>query len=425
MPGPVTRVAYFDCPSGASGDMILGALVDAGLPFEALRDGLAGLDLGGYSIERREVMKGAFRATKVDVHVHDHGHDAGEGPGHAHARPHGKHAHPRRTLPDILGILGRSGLPGPVRDNAARVFRRLAEAEARVHGVSVDEVHFHDVGAVDAIVDVTGACLGLHLLGIEALHCSALPLGGGSVTGPHGRIPVPAPGTAELLRGFPVVDTGVKRELVTPTGAAILTTLASGAGAMPAMTVSAVGYGAGSMELEMPNLIRLFVGEGASPLDPMGAATETVCQVETTVDDMSPQLWEPLMDRLFEAGALDVYLTSVLMKKSRPGVVLTALCEPGDVGALAQALFQESTTIGVRWTPWQRQRLPREMVRLETSYGAVAFKVSRLGDRVVTVTPEFDEVRRIARDRGLPVREVLDQARAEGRRLLTSDPGPA
>ncbi|OGK81671.1 MAG: TIGR00299 family protein [Candidatus Rokubacteria bacterium GWC2_70_16] len=405
--------------------MILGALVDAGLPFEALRDGLAGLDLGGYSIERREVMKGAFRATKVDVHVHDHGHDAGEGPGHAHARPHGKHAHPRRTLPDILGILGRSGLPGPVRDNAARVFRRLAEAEARVHGVSVDEVHFHDVGAVDAIVDVTGACLGLHLLGIEALHCSALPLGGGSVTGPHGRIPVPAPGTAELLRGFPVVDTGVKRELVTPTGAAILTTLASGAGAMPAMTVSAVGYGAGSMELEMPNLIRLFVGEGASPLDPMGAATETVCQVETTVDDMSPQLWEPLMDRLFEAGALDVYLTSVLMKKSRPGVVLTALCEPGDVGALAQALFQESTTIGVRWTPWQRQRLPREMVRLETSYGAVAFKVSRLGDRVVTVTPEFDEVRRIARDRGLPVREVLDQARAEGRRLLTSDPGPA
>jgi len=425
LPGPVTRVAYFDCPSGASGDMILGALVDAGLPFEALRDGLAGLDLGGYSIERREVMKGAFRATKVDVHVHDHGHDAGEGPGHAHARPHGKHAHPRRTLPDILGILGRSGLPGPVRDNAARVFRRLAEAEARVHGVSVDEVHFHDVGAVDAIVDVTGACLGLHLLGIEALHCSALPLGGGSVTGPHGRIPVPAPGTAELLRGFPVVDTGVKRELVTPTGAAILTTLASGAGAMPAMTVSAVGYGAGSMELEMPNLIRLFVGEGASPLDPMGAATETVCQVETTVDDMSPQLWEPLMDRLFEAGALDVYLTSVLMKKSRPGVVLTALCEPGDVGALAQALFQESTTIGVRWTPWQRQRLPREMVRLETSYGAVAFKVSRLGDRVVTVTPEFDEVRRIARDRGLPVREVLDQARAEGRRLLTSDPGPA
>ncbi|MBI2526925.1 MAG: nickel pincer cofactor biosynthesis protein LarC [Candidatus Rokubacteria bacterium] len=419
------KLAYFDCPSGASGDMILGALVDAGLSFEALRDGLAGLDLGGYSLERRDVMKGAFRATKVDVHVHDHGHGPDDGPGHAHERPHGSYVHPHRSLAVILGILERSALPGPVRDHAARIFTRLAEAEGRVHGVSVDEVHFHDVGAVDAIVDVTGACLGLHLLGIEVLHCSALPLGGGMAGGPHGQVPVPAPGTAELLRGFPVVDTGVKRELVTPTGAAILTTLAAGAGAMPAMTVSAVGYGAGSMDLDTPNVIRLFVGEGAAPPDPMGVATETVFQVETTVDDMSPQLWEPLMERLFTAGALDVYLTPVLMKKSRPGVVLTALCEQGDVGAVARALFQESTTIGVRWAAWQRQRLPRELVRLETSYGALAFKVSRLGDRVVTVTPEFDEVRQIARDRGLPVREVLDAARAEGRRLLTSGPGTA
>jgi uncharacterized protein (TIGR00299 family) protein len=380
--------------------MILGALVDAGVPFEGLDAGLSGLGVGGYRLERREVKKGDFRATKVDVRV-------------------GGGEPPHRSLDDILAILAGSRLPEPVRAGATRVFRRLAEAEAHVHGVGVAEVLFHDVGAVDAIVDVTGACLGLHLLGIEAVHCSALPLGGGTVRGPHGTIPVPAPATAELLRGFPVVDGGVRRELVTPTGAAILTTLASGAGLMPAMTVSAVGYGAGDMDLDIPNVIRLFVGEAAGA--PGAAATETVYQLETNVDDMSPQLWEPLVERLFEAGALDVYLTPVVMKKSRPGVVLTALAEPGSVDGLLRALFEESPTIGVRWAPRARRRLPRETVTLETAFGPVPFKVSRFEGRVVTVTPEFDEVRRIARGAGVPVREVLDQARAEGRRLL--EPG--
>ena len=245
------RIAYFDCPSGAAGDMIMGALVDAGAPFEALRDELAKLGLEGFTLERREVMKGAFRAVKVDVHIHDHDHAGGEA-GHEHERPHGQHPHPDRNLRSILDLIGASGLDARVKDNAARIFSRLAEAEARVHGTSVDQVQFHEVGAVDAIVDVTGACIGLHLLGVDAVHCSALPVGGGFVTGAHGRIPIPGPGTAELLKGFPVVDTGVKRELVTPTGAAILTTLATSAGAMPAMTVEAVGYGAGTMELETP-----------------------------------------------------------------------------------------------------------------------------------------------------------------------------
>jgi len=273
---------------------------------------------------------------------------------------------------------------------------------------------------VDAIVDIVGACIGLHRLGIDAVHCSALPIGGGMVNGPHGRIPVPAPGTAELLRGFPVVDTGVQRELVTPTGAAILTTLAASAGRMPPMTVSAIGYGAGTMELETPNVIRLFVGETSAPA-PVSAPpgeTETVVQVETTVDDMSPQLYDPLMERLFAAGALDVYLTPVVMKKSRPGIVLVALCSPDLATALARVLFEESTTIGVRWTAYQRARLPREMVTLATSLGAVTFKVSRLDGQVITVTPEFDEIRRLARDKGLSVREALERARAEGRRLL-------
>ncbi|HEY7652436.1 MAG TPA: nickel pincer cofactor biosynthesis protein LarC [Methylomirabilota bacterium] len=390
------RVGYFDCPSGASGDMILGALVDAGAPFDALTRELAGLGLKGYRLERQEVMKAGFRATKVDVHVDE-----------------GGHHHPERTLAAILGLIEGGRLAPPVQERAARIFRRLAEAEARVHGTTVERVHFHDVGAVDAIVDVTGACIGLHLLGIEAVHVGALPVGGGFVQGPHGRIPVPGPATAELLKGFPTIDTGVRRELVTPTGAAVLTTLAAGAGAMPAMHVRAVGYGAGTMDLDTPNVLRLFVGETA-----VAAPTETILQVETTVDDMSPQLYEPLLERLLEAGALDVFLTPVIMKRSRPGVVLTALCEPARVADLSRVLFEESSTIGVRWTAYQRERLEREIVRLATAYGPVGFKVSRLEGRVITVTPEFEDVRRIARDKGLAVREVLEQARTEGRRLL-------
>ena len=227
------RLAYFDCPSGAAGDMIMGALVDAGAPFQALQGELAKLRLPGFTLERREVMKGVFRATKVDVHLH--------GDDHPHGDDQGRHGHPHRNLRSILELLAASGLHPAVKADAGRIFTRLAEAEARVHGTAVDEVHFHEVGAVDAIVDVTGACIALHLLGVDVVRCSALPVGGGFVTGAHGRMPVPGPGTAELLKGFPVVDTGVRRELVTPTGAAILTTLSASAGAMPAMTVDEIG----------------------------------------------------------------------------------------------------------------------------------------------------------------------------------------
>ena len=394
----MSRVVYFDCPSGASGDMILGALVDAGVSLEILQTQLTTLPLEGWTLTAREVQRGAFRATKVDVelaHVHDH---------------------PHRTLGDVLAILRASGLTEPARGAAERVFTRLADAEARAHGTTRDAVHFHDVGAVDAIVDVTGGVLGLHLLGVETVYVSPLPLGGGFVDGPHGRMPVPGPGTAELLRGFPVVDTGVRFELVTPTGAAILTTLGRPAVRPPTMTLAAVGYGAGRRDIPgSPNVLRCFVGE---TVDAPGAI-ETIVQVETTIDDMSPQLYEPLVDRLFEAGALDVFLTPVMMKRSRPGTVLTALCAPGRVGELNRILFEESSTIGVRWSEWRRSALPREIVTLTTSHGPIPFKVSRLDGRVVTVTPEFADVARIAREKSLPVREVLDQARAEGRRLLS------
>jgi uncharacterized protein (TIGR00299 family) protein len=378
--------------------MVLGALVDAGVSIEALREELAKLRVAGWEISAREVRRGAFRATKVDVEI---------------AR--GTHEH--RRLTDIVGILESSGLAPAIVTAASRIFTRLAEAEARVHGSSIDQVHFHEVGAIDAIVDVTGAVVGLHLLGAEAVHVSALPVGGGFVQAAHGRIPIPGPGTAELLRGFPVVDTGVRAELVTPTGAAILTTLASGAGRMPAMTVGRVGYGAGSADLpQTANVLRCFVGEAPAAT----GGLETIAQVETTIDDMSPQLYEPLMERLFEAGALDVFLTPVIMKRSRPGTVLSALCPPERVGDLSRVLFEESSTIGVRWTEMTRARLDREMVTLTTAYGALPFKVSRLGGQVITVTPEFTDVVRIAREKSLPVREVLDQARADGRRALSS-----
>jgi pyridinium-3,5-bisthiocarboxylic acid mononucleotide nickel chelatase len=392
------RVIYFDCAAGAAGDMIMGSLVDAGVPLDGLRAGLETLPLHGWSLEAREVQRGAFRATKVDVPI-----DAVS------------HHHHHRSLGDVLAILRGGRLPAAVLERAERIFTRLADAEARAHGTTRETVVFHDVGAVDAIIDITGGVLGLHLAGIESVHVSALPLGSGFVNGPHGRIPVPGPGTAELLRGFPVVDTGVAGELVTPTGAAILTTLATNAGRMPPMTVTAVGYGAGTRDpAEIPNVIRCFVGEAT----PTSGLRETVVQIETTIDDMSPQLYEPLIERLFEAGALDVFLAPVIMKRSRPGTVLTALAPPDRVDDLTRLLFEESSTIGVRWSEWSRARLAREVVTVPTSYGAIPFKVSRLGDRVVTVTPEFVDVARIAREKGLAVREVLDQARAEGRRLL-------
>jgi uncharacterized protein (TIGR00299 family) protein len=391
-------IVYLDCPSGASGDMVLGALVDAGASLDAVRDQLGTLPLHGWTLAAREVRRGAFRATKVDVGVE---------PVHEH--------HHHRTLGDVLAILRGGRLDPAALARAERVFTRLADAEARVHGATRDTVHFHDVGAVDAIVDIAGSAVALTLLGAEDVRASALPVGGGFVDGPHGRIPVPAPGTAELLRGWPVIDTAVSSELVTPTGAAIITTLGV-SGAFPSMTLSAVGYGAGTRDpQDRANLLRCFVGEASAGVP---AADETIVQAETTIDDMSPQLYEPLMERLLAAGALDVFLTPVVMKRSRPGVVVTVLSEHARVDALADVLFQETSTIGVRWSEWKRRRLPREMVTLATTYGPISFKVSRLAGRVVTVTPEFADVVRVAREKGLAVREVLDQVRSEGLSLF-------
>jgi len=389
------RIAYFDCGAGASGDMILGALVDAGYPVEALRAALDTLGIEGWRVEARPVERGGLRGTQLVV-------DAERG------RHFG-------TLGDMVAPIEKSGLPARVRERATAILGRLAEAEARVHRVPVAAVHFHEVGALDTLVDVVGAAAGLDGLGIERVYVSPLPLGGGTVETRHGRLPVPAPATVELLRGFTLCDNGIRAELVTPTGAAILAGVATAA-ALPPITLERVGWGAGTRELPVPNLLRVLIGEAAAVGET--GETETLATVETTIDDMSPQLYEPLMERLFEAGALDVYLTPVVMKKSRPGVVLTALAEPDRAARLAELLFRETTTLGVRVGEVRRVRLPREMVEIETSWGRVPFKVSRLRGRATTVTPEFDVVRRIARAEGRPVREVLDAVREEGRRTL-------
>lgn len=393
------RIAYFDCPSGASGDMVLGALVDAGCAVERLEAALGSLDVPGWRLEARGVDRGGLRGTHLVVRIE---------PGRRF-----------QSLADMLRPIERSTLADGVKGRATAVLRRLAEAEARVHRVPVDAVHFHEVGDLDTLVDVVGSVAALDVLGIERVHVSPLPIGGGTVETAHGRLPVPAPATAELLRGFPVYDNGIASELVTPTGAAILTTLGTSA-RLPAMTLERIGCGAGTRELPVPNLLRVLVGEaGAAGAEP--AEVETLVSVETTIDDMSPQLYEPLIERLLGAGALDVYLSPVVMKRSRPGTVLSALAPPELADRLAEVLFRETTTIGVRWSEVRRRRLPRELRRLPTAFGLVTFKVSTLGGRVVTVTPEFEEVRRIADVDGRPVREVLEVVRRDGLRALEAD----
>jgi uncharacterized protein (TIGR00299 family) protein len=390
------RIAYFDCASGTSGDMVLGALVDAGLELSALETALATLEVDGWRLEAQPVERGGLRGTHLAVRTDP--------------------ARRFHALADMLRPIERSTLSDAVKTRAGAVLRRLAEAESRVHRVPVEAVHFHEVGELDTLVDVVGAVAGLDALGVERVHVSALPLGGGTVQTAHGRLPVPAPATAELLRGFPVYDNGVAAELVTPTGAAILTTLGT-PDRLPAMTLERVGWGAGTKELPIPNLLRVMVGRATSP-GAEEADVETLVAVETTIDDMSPQLYEPVVERLLAAGALDVYLTPVVMKRSRPGTVLTALAAPALADRLAEILFRETTTIGVRWSEVERRRLPRELVRLPTAAGPVTFKVSRLHGRIVTVTPEFEEVRRIAEAQGRPVREVLEAVRLEGTQAI-------
>jgi len=391
----VSRVAYFDCASGASGDMLLGALVDLGLGLDELRAELQKLPIGGFRLQSHRVHRSGLHATKVDVvieHEPVHGHD---------------HPHAQRGLAEILEILQGSALDRAVRDRAASLFRRLAEAEAAVHGTSVEEVHFHEVGAVDAIVDIVGGCFGLAWLRADRFVASPLNVGSGTVTMSHGVFPVPAPATALLVAGAPVYGAG-DGELLTPTGALLVTGHATSYGPLPPLTLQGVGHGAGSREVAgRPNVLRLLVGEDGGE-----ATAERVIVLECELDDMSPQLCGPLVDRLLASGALDVFYTAVTMKKGRPGLLLTVLGPPDRREALEEVIFAETTTLGVRRQEWERTVLAREQVQVSTAYGTIGVKVGRRAGRVYNAQPEFDECQRAAVVRGVPVKEVLAAALA-------------
>jgi len=395
------KLAYFDCFSGISGDMTLGALVDAGCPVEHLRGELRGLRVAGWELTAEKVWKNGMAATYVKVTTEDQS----------------KH----RSLGAILEILEKSELGARVRERASAIFRRLGEAEARVHDVPLEKIHFHEVGAVDAIVDIVGACIGFEVLGIEKFACSALNVGGGTVKMAHGVLPVPAPATANLLQGRPTYSNGIQKELVTPTGAAIVATLCETFGPQPAMTVGAIGYGAGTADLEgQPNVVRIMVGEelgvrkgeenGAQAGVPVLLLDEEIAVIEANLDDMNPQIYGYFLEKALGAGALDVYTTPVQMKKNRPGTLLTVLCRPGDTDGLMDLIFAETTTFGVRTYRAQRRVLPREWVSVVTDYGDVRIKVSRVNGRIRHAVPEFEDCKRVAEERGVPLQRVIADA---------------
>jgi len=383
------KLAYFDCFSGISGDMTLGALVDAGCSLETLRSGLEGLQIPDWTISSEKVWKNGMAATFVRVASEEHT----------------KH----RSLSAILEMFEKSQLSKSVQKNAAAIFRKLGEAEASVHDVPLEKIHFHEVGAVDAIVDIAGACIALDALGIEKFACSPLNVGGGTAKMAHGVLPVPAPATAKLLQGKPTYSNGVQRELVTPTGAAIVATLCDTFGPQPQMTVSAIGYGAGSIELEgQPNVVRIMIGEAADNV--IAGFDEEISVVEANLDDMNPQIYGYFLEKALAAGALDVYTTPVQMKKNRPGTLLTLLCKPQDTNSLMSLLFAETTTFGARTYRAQRRTLPRESVNVHTQFGDVRVKLSRVNGRILHVAPEFDDCRKLAVEKDVPLQRVFNEA---------------
>ncbi len=391
----MTTVAYLDCFSGISGDMLLGALVDAGLSIDNLRVELAKLPLTGYRLEVEKTARAGLAATKATVVLEEA-------------------AQPHRRLADVVSLIEASELPSADKARGAAVFRRLAEAEGRVHGVDAEAVEFHEVGAVDAIVDVMGAVVGLWLLGIEELYCSPLPAGGGVARGAHGELPVPALATLELLAGAGAPLAGgpdAEFELVTPTGAAIVCELATFE--RPAMAVRAVGYGAGGREIEgRPNVLRLWLGESL-------ARPATMLLIETNIDDMNPEVYSYAQDRLFEAGAADVWMTPIHMKKNRPGVLLSVLCAIEREDTIARVLLRETSTLGVRVREVRRHEAEREVLEFDSSLGPAAVKVKRLPGEDPVVAPEYEPSALIARERGLPLAEVYRIVQAEANRRLS------
>jgi pyridinium-3,5-bisthiocarboxylic acid mononucleotide nickel chelatase len=459
------KVAYLECPTGIAGDMCLGALVHAGVPLTYLIEQLERLGIASeYKLWSELVLRNGQQATKVHVdlafsmdesnsqftfaqshkHQHDeqmHGHEPHDGHeshqkhgshhehghGHEHERElHQEQGHEKtvgkvRYLPEIEQLIQSAKLPQRAETWSLEVFRRLAAAEGAVHGISANQVHFHEVGATDAIVDIVGTCLGLDWLGIDQLYCSALPIGGGTIWAAHGRLPVPAPAVLKLweMRQIPIYSNGINREMVTPTGAAIATTLATQFGAPPAMTLQQVGLGAGSIDLEIPNILRLWIGE----MGEAGAIREhrrelqqpasqeqqdSINVLETQLDDINPQAIGYVFEALLAAGALDVFTQAIGMKKSRPGILLSVICHPQQVEACEAIVFQETTTLGIRRTTQQRTLLAREIQEVAIAQGIIRVKVARqsVTGKILNVQPEYEDCAQLARQTHLPWQEI-------------------
>lgn len=425
------KTLYLDCFAGISGDMTLGALIDIGLEPATLERELGKLRLDGYRIEVSRVDKLGLQAMQFKVILTGGGAEkvADLQPEEEHGHEE-VHEHPHRALSDILALIERSELAASVKATASRIFRRLGDAEAEVHGIPLDAVHFHEVGGIDAIVDIVGAAIGITQLGIGRVVASPLHLGSGFVRMSHGLYPIPAPATAQLILGVPTYTTEARGELVTPTGAAIVTTLAESFGAMPTMNVSRVGYGAGSRDREFPNVLRAFLGEiantspqsvtntslraprsphpeqHAAPQNEAGYHVGKAVVIEANIDDMNPQLFEPLMEQLLAAGAQDVLVIPAQMKKHRPGTLLQVLAHPSEVNELLAILFHESTTIGARTYEVTRHMLQRDIHEVQTQFGVVRVKVARLGERVVNISPEYEDCRSLAQQNNVPVKMV-------------------
>ncbi len=439
------RIAYLECFSGISGDMFLGALVDAGVSPQLLGQTVAALNVGA-KLEITRVIRGGISATKVDVwvdgekdmpreeywakqeaarpheeHEHSHEHDHSHEHGHAHphndehstdsqAEPPAPHSHSHRGLTEIRNIISAAGISESAKRTAISIFESLGAAEAKIHNVPIEKIHFHEVGAVDAIVDIVCAAVGAEALGVEEIVCSRLNVGGGTVKCAHGTFPVPAPATLELLKDAPVYSSGLQAELVTPTGAAIVKTLAKRFAAFPEMKVEKAAYGAGSREFEKhPNVLRLVVGEEV-PAAASKVHSEMITVLEANLDDLNPQVFGYVMDRLLEDGALDVLGIPVQMKKNRPGMLLTVLCKVEDADKLTQLLFTETTTLGVRRRDESRQTLARRWESVLTQWGEVRIKIASMNGTVTNYTPEYEDCRRIAAERHVPLKTVIQEA---------------
>ncbi len=437
------RIAYLDCFSGISGDMFLGALVDAGVSRDLLEKTVAALNVGA-SLEFSQVDRSGITATKVDVivagekdmprevfHAREHGHGHGHSHDHSHSHDHAPvapvpspaghashdHEHPHvhgRSLREIRQIIAAAPISTIAKQRATAIFDALGRAEAKIHNKDLESIHFHEVGSADAIVDIVCAAVGSEALGVDEWVCSPLNVGGGTVVCAHGTFPVPAPATVELLqsRNAPVFSTGVQKELVTPTGAAIASVLANRFDSFPAITVERTGYGAGYRDLPgQANVLRLTIGSRPeSQTDPLDLPTENVCVMEATIDDMTAQMFGHFLDRALDAGALDAFLVPVQMKKNRPGMLLTVLSRPDDRDRIARLVFAETTTIGLRFRTDQRYALARRQVTVETPWGAIRIKSASFNGTEANCAPEYEDCRRVAAEAGVPLKSVMQEA---------------